>query len=72
MDISDMIWKHYIKLSCISHLASNLSPPPGIVKVGTLFKSCRSMFRCLLGYSSLTEWLMKCVSVFWLGFLEGS
>lgn len=34
--------------------------------------SCRSIFCCSVGCASLTKWVMKWASIFWLHYLEDS
>lgn len=59
----------HIRLSCISHMMPDLSASTSTLQVGASFTSCRSVFCCLVGYASLTKWLMKWASIFWLGCL---
>lgn len=54
----------YIRLSCISHMVAHLSASTSTLQVSASLTSCRSMFCCSTGYTSLTKWLMKWASVF--------
>lgn len=58
----------YIRPSCILAIIFRHIESGRLVQV----ISCRSAFCCWLGYASLANWMMKWVSVFWLGDLEGS